>query len=101
MADNATPAPENGVTAFRFALPAVADAEIVSVVVAAAPVGVTVAGEKPHDVPDGCPEQAKETAALNPFCGVMVTVTMPLAPDAMVNADGETAMVKVGGKLMV
>ena len=73
-----------------------ADTVTVSFVVAAAPEGVTVAGEKPHDAPACNPEQAKETAALKPFCGVTVTVTAPLWPDATVKADGAMEMEKVG-----
>lgn len=80
---------------------AVAGTEIESVVVTAAPDGVRVAGEKLHNVPDRCPEHEKEVWALNPFCGLMVTVAAPLEPDAMVRADGEMETVKLGGRLIV
>jgi hypothetical protein len=75
---------------------ALADTETVSAVVAAAPEGVTVAGENPHDAPACNPEQAKETAALKPFCGVTVTVVEPFCPETTVKAVGATEMEKVG-----
>jgi hypothetical protein len=46
-------------------------------VLAAAPEGVTVAGEKEHVDPEGNPEQAKLTEELKPFSGVTVSVTVP------------------------
>lgn len=101
MVESANPALGNSWMAVGRTLLAEADAERVSVVVAAAPDGVTVAGEKVQEVPDGCPEHVKETWDEKPFCGVTVTVAVPLEPEAMVNADGEIAMVKDGGKLMV
>ena len=102
MVDNTIPYPGNGRTVLERALLAVEDAETVSAVVtAAAPDGVTVDGEKLHDVPDGCPEHEKETWASKPFCGVTVTVAAPLWPEAMVNADGEMETVKLGGRLIV
>ena len=52
----------------------------VSVVEAAAPDGVTVAGEKLHDVPESNPEQTNETAELNPFSGVIEIVESSLCP---------------------
>jgi hypothetical protein len=79
-----------------------AEVEIVRVVVAAAPAGITLAGEKLHDAPDGSPEQLNETAEANPFCGVMDTVVVPLDPDATVSAVGESETLKSGaGRLMV
>ena len=75
---------------------ALAETEIVSLVAAAAPEGATVSGEKPHDAPACNPEQVKETAALKPFCGVMVTVAAPLWPDATVKAVGAMATEKSG-----
>ena len=53
----------------------VAVALMVTVVVAAVvPEGVTVAGLNAQETPAGRPEQAKLTAELNPFDGVMLTV---------------------------
>jgi hypothetical protein len=43
----------------------------VSVVVAAVPAGVTVAGEKLQDAPEGRPEQLNVTAELKPLAGVI------------------------------
>lgn len=50
---------------------------MVSVVVAALPLGVTVDGEKLHVVPIGNPEQVKLTCWLKPFSGVTVAVALP------------------------
>jgi hypothetical protein len=66
------------------------------VVVAAAPDGVMLAGEKLQDAPDGSPEQLNETAAENPFCGVTVMVAVPGCPDAALSADGATVTEKFG-----
>ncbi len=96
-----TPETGNSGPELRESTLAVADAETVSAVVIAAPDGVTVDGEKLHDVPDGSPEHEKEVWASKRFCGVMVTVAVPLEPDAMVSAEGEMEMVKLGGRLMV
>jgi len=86
----------------RTTLEAAAVFETVSVVVAAAPDGVTVVGEKLHEAPDGKPEQLNETAEANPFCGVTVTVVFPGCPDEMVSDAGATATAKsAGGRLMV
>jgi hypothetical protein len=64
--------------------------------------GVTVAGEKLHDAPEGNPEQANETAELKPFAGVTETVVVALDPGVAVRDDGEAARVKSGGgRLMV
>jgi hypothetical protein len=73
------------------------DAETVSVVVAVAPAGVTIDGEKLHDASTGNPEQLKETAALKPFCGVMDTRIVPLCPEATVKEEGATETVKFAG----
>ena len=64
---------ENGPPA-GWAFDAEALAAIVSCVVAELPEGMTLDGLKAHVRPTGRPEQAKVTAALNPFCGVMVRV---------------------------
>jgi len=57
---------------------AVAAVFTVSVVVeAVAPDGVTVAGEKLHDAPDGNPEQLNDITELKPLSGVTVIVSVP------------------------
>ncbi len=66
-------------------------------VIACVPSGVTVAGLKVQAVAFGSPVQAKVTAELKPFCGVMVIVDVPLAPGATVNVVGFAAIVKFGG----
>src|ERR1700744_183849 len=43
--------------------------------------GVTVFGEKLHSPPAGSPEQAKLMVCVNPFCGVIVSVTPVDCPD--------------------
>lgn len=68
----------------------------VSVVEAEAPDGVTVAGEKLHDPPEGNPEHAKVTSELNPPVGAIVTSIEPLLPAATVIDAGATARVKFG-----
>lgn len=74
----------------------------VSVVVeAAVPEGVTVAGKKLHDAPEGNPEQANETAEANPPCGVTETVAVPLLPAETLSAVGVAATEKSGGMLMM
>jgi hypothetical protein len=70
------------------------DAEIESVVDAAAPDGVTVDGEKLHVTPEGKPEQLNETMELNPYFGVTETEVVPLCPAATVSDDGVSAMEK-------
>ena len=72
------------------------EAATVRVVEAAVPEGVTVAGEKVHDVPAGNPEQLNETAELNPLAGVTETATVPLCPDLKAMDAGEAATVKSG-----
>ncbi len=47
---------------------------MVRVVVAAAPLGVTLDGAKLHVAPEGNPVQAKVTAWLKPLMGVTVSV---------------------------
>lgn len=56
--------------------------EIVNVLVAAAPDGVTLAGAKLHAAFAGSPVHAKLTGCANPPEGVVVTVTvsLPLCP---------------------
>jgi hypothetical protein len=76
--------------------------DTVNVVEAAAPGGVTVAGEKLHEAPVGRPEQAKVTAELKPYSGVTEIVAVPLCPAVTVNDAGEAATEKSGaGRLMV
>ena len=58
--------------------------EMVTVVVAADPEGVTVAGLKAQVTPVGRPVHAKSTVELKPLLGVMVTVAV--AGDAPVSA---------------
>jgi hypothetical protein len=67
---------------------------IVSVVVAAAPEGVTIAGEKLHAAPDGNPEQVNETLEVNPDSGVRVIVVDPLCPPVTVIELGDAATLK-------
>jgi hypothetical protein len=75
----------------------VADAVTVSVETMS-PVDVAVAGPKVQVAPLGRPEHVKLTVELeaNPFCGVSVTVVVPLVPAVSVRAAGETARVKSG-----
>ena len=69
----------------------------VSVVEAVAPDGVMGVGEKLHDVPAGKPEQLNDTDELNPFCGVIRIVLVPLCPGTTVSDVGEAAIEKSGG----
>jgi hypothetical protein len=71
-------------------------AEIVSIVEATAPDGVTVAGEKLHVVPAGKPEQLNDTDELNPFTGVIEIVLVPLCPGAIVSDAAEAVIEKPG-----
>ena len=74
----------------------------VSVVETAVPDGVTVAGEKLHDVPESNPEQLNETAVLNPFSGMTEIVVVPLCPAVTVRDAGEAVTEKSGpDRLMV
>jgi len=74
----------------------VADVVTLSVVEAAPPEGVTVAGEKAHDAPEGSPEQLNETAELKPFSGVTETPVVPLCPAVKVSDAGVAATEKSG-----
>ena len=71
--------------------------EIVSTVVAAGPEGVTEAGLKEQIAPAGSPEQAKLTAELKPYSGVMVSETVPDPPDWTVSEESEAPNVKFAG----
>jgi hypothetical protein len=73
----------------------------VSIVEAAAPDGVTVAGEKLHEAPVGSPEQLNETAELNPCVGVTVTVVVPLCPAVTANVAGEAVSEKSGAGRLI
>lgn len=70
---------------------------MVNVVDAEDPDGVTVAGLKAQETPAASPEQVKLMAALNPFCGVTVTITVPCLPDATLSNEGETLSANDGG----
>jgi len=88
---------ESGRIIFACALTA-----IVSCVVADVPECVTVVGLNERVAFAGNPEQAKLTAALNPFCGATVRVVNPCAPEFTVKEVGEAPKVNVGaGRLMV
>ena len=67
---------------------------MVRVVVAAVPLGVTVAGLKLQVEFAGNPEQANVVAALKPLLGVMVTVVGVDAPLAMLALDEDRESVK-------
>ena len=69
---------------------------ILSVVVVADPLGVTVVGLKLHEPPVGNPVQAKLTCWLKPFAGVTVMVVCTDCPAVTVPLAGESAMVKLG-----
>ena len=75
---------------------AVVEAFNVSIDEAGAPGGVTVGGEKLHEVPEGNPEQVNETAELNPLTGETETMLELLCPAITVNDVGELAMEKSG-----
>ena len=66
----------------------------VSVVEVTAPDGVTVAGAKLHDAPEGNPEQLNETAESNPFSGVTEIAAVPLCPAVTVRGAEEAATEK-------
>jgi|HubBroStandDraft_1064217.scaffolds.fasta_scaffold5301185_1 hypothetical protein len=53
---------------------------MLTVLVAGAPLGVTLAGVKLQVAPWGNPEQAKLIAKLNPLAGVKVTVRVDACP---------------------
>ena len=74
----------------------------VIVVEAAVADGVTVAGEKLHDVPEGNPEQLNETVELNPFSGATEIVAFPLCPAVTVRDVGEAIREKsIAGRSIV
>ena len=66
-----------------------------------APFGVTDDGLNEHEVFAGRPEQAKVTAELKPFCGVIVRVIVPCPPEFTVSDAGELPRVKVGGGRLI
>jgi len=70
---------------------------IVNVVVATAPLGVSVTGEKLHAVAAGRPEHAKDVEALKPPLGVMLIVVVVELPGATLALDGESDIAKSGG----
>jgi hypothetical protein len=69
---------------------------MVSVLEAAPPDSVTVAGEKPQVAPEGNPEQLKETVALNPFSEVIDRFVFVLCPATTVKDPDDTAIEKSG-----
>ncbi len=58
---------------------------------------VADAGLNAAVTPLGRPDADKLTPALNPFCGVTVTVLMPLVPWVMVKLPGDADRLKSGG----
>jgi hypothetical protein len=72
------------------------EAVTVSVDETGAPAGVTLVGEKVHEVPEGNPEQLNETVEAYPFSGVTCTEAEALCPLATVIDAGETTMEKLG-----
>lgn len=79
-------------------VPALADAEAASVKVATLP---EAPGPSEGVTPFGKPEIVTETEPVKPFCGVTVRLADPLAPCAMVNAEGAALKVKVAGEVTV
>src|ERR1700676_1368832 len=73
---------------------------MVSVVEASVAEGAKVGGEKVQDDPEGRPEQANETMELKPSAGVTAMEAVPVWPAVMVNAVGDAATEKSGGRLM-
>src|SRR5260370_3245638 len=71
----------------------------VSVLLTAAPLGVTEGGLKLQAASEGNPLHAKLTCELNPFCGVTVNVAIPLCPLTMVSVVGLTDTWKLGLKV--
>jgi len=69
---------------------------IVKVEVAAAPLGVTLAGLKRHVAFAGNPLQARLVAALKPLIGVTVTVMVAVLPFVTVPLVGVSEMEKSG-----
>ena len=78
---------------------ALALAVSVSVVEDAVPDGVTVAGEKLHDVPASNPEQLNKTVEANPLSGATEMVTFALCPGLTVRDAGEAVTEKSGLKV--
>jgi hypothetical protein len=71
------------------------------VLIAPEPVGATIAGENVHPASVGSPVHAKLTFEVNPFCGVNVTVNVPLEPRARDRDPGAAASVNpCGGRLI-
>lgn len=68
--------------------------EIVRVVEAGLPNGVTFGGAKVQVVPAGSPEHANVTLELNPFCGATEIVVVPFVPDATVSEVGDAEIEK-------
>jgi hypothetical protein len=62
---------------------------------------VVLAGLKEAVTPIGRPDTDKLTLPLKPFCGVTVTVLVPLAPCAELKVFGEADRLKLGGKTTV
>ena len=62
----------------------------VSVVLTAAPLGVSMGGLNLQPASAGRPLQVKLTWELNPFSGVTVKVAVPLCPATMVSVVGFT-----------
>ena len=91
---NLPPKRESGLPTSALVLTPVA---IASVVVAAAPEGVMVDGEKLQVAFTGSPEQLKLICWLNPPAGVAVTVTVPLPLFPTVSDDGLTPIVNDAG----
>jgi len=77
-------------------VPVVAVPPAVSVLVFAVMLGLNDAV-----TPLGRPDADKLTLALNPFCGVTVSVLAPLAPCAIVKLLGDADSVKFGGAAIV
>jgi len=76
------------------------DVEIVIVVDAVPPDGVTVDGEKAHDAPAGSPEHANETRDENPSTGVTETVPLTLCPCCTVRVGGPVTEKSGGGPMV-
>jgi hypothetical protein len=86
---------QNGIPPRRCNSATVAAVVTVSVV-DVVPGGVTVAGEKVHEISTVDPVQANEIAELNPFTGVTVTVVFALPPAFAVKIAGEVMIEKLG-----
>jgi hypothetical protein len=57
---------------------------------------VVLAGLNDAVTPEGSPDALNATLPLNPFCGEIVSVLVPLEPCAMLNDAGEAAIEKSG-----